>query len=71
MSRLSEVRSKAGLTQQGLAQKAGLALNTIVKLESGRADPRLKTARAIASALKVPLDELWPIDSLDLQSGRA
>lgn len=63
MSRLTQVRLQSGLTQQALANRAGLALNTIVKLEAGRADPRLRTARCIAAALNSSVEELWPPES--------
>lgn len=68
MGRLQEVRQKAGLTQEGLARKADLALNTIVKLEAGRAEPKLKTARAIASALNTTVEDIWPSTQINVSA---
>jgi transcriptional regulator with XRE-family HTH domain len=48
---LKELREKAGLTQQALAVKAGLALSYISKLEGGRANPSWTTIKALAKAL--------------------
>jgi len=51
-----EHRKAAGLTQAELAEKAGLAFETISRVESGREPPSLRTAVAIADALGVSLD---------------
>lgn len=51
--RLAEARQKCGLSQNGLAQKAGLAQQTVRKLELGRAYPALDTLERLAHALGV------------------
>src|SRR5947209_4003811 len=57
--RLRELRTAAGLTQQGLAIKAGLTVSAVVQMEAGKIkDPRMSTLRALASALDVTIDEL-------------
>jgi transcriptional regulator with XRE-family HTH domain len=55
---LRKLRQHEGLTQQGVAQVAGLALNTIAEIEQKRVENvRLSTVTALAKALKQhPLD---------------
>jgi transcriptional regulator with XRE-family HTH domain len=43
-------RSRAGLTQRGLATKAGIPQETIARIERGRVDPRLKTLDRLLEA---------------------
>ncbi|MFI6928323.1 helix-turn-helix domain-containing protein [Nonomuraea spiralis] len=53
--RIRSVRKRRGLTQQGLADLAGVSASLIRKLEQdARRDVRLETLRKIAVALKVP-----------------
>jgi DNA-binding XRE family transcriptional regulator len=49
-----------GLRQADLAAKAGLSQPTIQRLEAGGIDPHLSTARALAAALDVTVDDLFP-----------
>jgi transcriptional regulator with XRE-family HTH domain len=57
--RLKELRKAAGLTQQGLAMKAGLSISAVVQIELGKIpDPRVSTLRSLARALGVTLDAL-------------
>jgi transcriptional regulator with XRE-family HTH domain len=51
---LKRLRRQRGLTQQGLAVKAGVSLGYIARLEIGMHDPRLSTLRKLAKALRVP-----------------
>lgn len=46
-------RSANGMTQDLLAEKAGLSRATIAQIESGQGDPRLSTLTDIAGALAV------------------
>jgi transcriptional regulator with XRE-family HTH domain len=56
---LKRLRTDAGLTQRELAAKAGLSMSLVVKIEQRRkADPRLSTIVALASALGVATGEL-------------
>jgi len=50
-------RQRAGITQQALAERAGLALKTLSRIENGE-DMNLSTLTAIAAALDIPLGEL-------------
>ena len=52
-------RVKLGLTQEGLARKADIPYNSLIKLESGAIkDPRVGTLKKIAEALGISIDEL-------------
>jgi predicted transcriptional regulator len=52
-------RKKLKLTQEGLARKADISYNTVIKLESeGIIDPRMETLKKLANALNVSIDEL-------------
>ena len=56
---IKKFRKKFKLTQEGLARKADLSYNTIIKLEGGTiADPRMETLKKLAVAFNVSLDEL-------------
>ncbi|MBS1861756.1 MAG: helix-turn-helix transcriptional regulator [Actinobacteria bacterium] len=55
-------RMRAGLSQERLARKAGLALDTVHKIEHGNRNPRLVTILLLARALDVTPGEL--IDGL-------
>ncbi len=57
--RLQAARLDAGLTQQGLCQKADLSYSTLTKIERGAIkSPSIFTVQSIAEALGVTLDEL-------------
>jgi transcriptional regulator with XRE-family HTH domain len=50
--RLREERRRAALTQGELAEKAGVGINTIVRIETGEiTEPRVSTLRKLARAL--------------------
>jgi putative transcriptional regulator len=57
---LAVYRYAAGLTQSELAKRAGISRPALVNIERGRAHPRLLTIRALADALGVDPDELFP-----------
>jgi len=57
--RIKQVRKKAGWSQQKLAEKAGLSLAVITKIEQGIAKrPSIQTMMKLADALGISLDEL-------------
>ena len=56
--RIKDLRAMRGLTQAVLAERAGLSLAYIGRLETGHYDPQLSTLRKLAKALKVTLAEL-------------
>jgi transcriptional regulator with XRE-family HTH domain len=56
--RLKELRSRAGLTQPQLAERAGVSKATVADLEQGRYEPSWPMVLALAGALGVPLEDL-------------
>jgi len=56
---VKKYRTKAGWSQQKLAEKAGLSYNVITKIEQGNSKkPALDTIIKIAQAFDITLDEL-------------
>lgn len=52
-------RKKLGLSQDRLSKLAGVAYNTIVKIESGEnSNPTFETLTKIAKALDIDINEL-------------
>jgi transcriptional regulator with XRE-family HTH domain len=56
--RVKEWRERRRLTQEQLADKAGISRGFLARLETARHDPKLSTLEKIAKALRVPLTEL-------------
>jgi transcriptional regulator with XRE-family HTH domain len=52
------LRKERRLTQAELAERAGLAYETVSRVETGREPPSLRTAMALADALEEPLDSV-------------
>ncbi|MEJ2622958.1 MAG: helix-turn-helix transcriptional regulator [Candidatus Thiodiazotropha sp.] len=72
--RLGQLRKERGLTQQGLADLAGVHLTQIQRYESGAAQPTLEVMKKLAIALSASTDwllfeqdERGPDDDLKLQ----
>jgi transcriptional regulator with XRE-family HTH domain len=61
---LRRYRTQQALSQEELAEKAGLVRSTVLKLESGRAKPRPSTIRKLAKALGVKPADLMAADTL-------
>ena len=55
---LAFLRRKAGLSQEELAERAGLHRTAISLSETGRRNPRLDTMVKLADALAVPVTSL-------------
>lgn len=51
-------RESRGLTQEALAEQAGVSAPYVSQIESGKRIGAVRTLRRIAAALEVPLDEL-------------
>ena len=56
--RLKALRAKQGLSQAGLAERAGISREYIARLETGHHDPSLSTLEKLAKALRVKVGEL-------------
>ncbi|NWF25211.1 helix-turn-helix transcriptional regulator [Streptomyces sp. PKU-EA00015] len=58
--RIAGARVDASLTQEKLAERAGIDRSTIQRIELGQNDARFSHLLLIASALELPLRELIP-----------
>jgi len=58
-ARIKELRRKAGLTQEQLAERVGLDSRHLSRLEVGRHFPSLHSLERIAAALNVQLVEFF------------
>lgn len=58
--KVKTARRTALLSQEGLAQKAGVTVRTIWNIESNATLPRLSTLARIADALEIPRADLVP-----------
>ncbi len=56
--RIKTLRIRRALTQEELADKAGLSKNAVNRLELNKAEPRMSTLRKLAKALDVEPAEL-------------
>ncbi|WP_251573992.1 helix-turn-helix domain-containing protein [Limosilactobacillus agrestimuris] len=62
---IKRYRNAAGLTQQGLAEKAGLSINFVSRVEwSDNQNISLKNLTKLAQALSVPLTSLVKSDDV-------
>jgi transcriptional regulator with XRE-family HTH domain len=52
------LRDRRAMTQEVLAQKAGISRGYLARVETGRHEPTLTTLRKLAKALGVPVSEL-------------
>jgi transcriptional regulator with XRE-family HTH domain len=56
--RLKDLRIQRALTQEELAEKAGLGKNTVNRMERNLTEPHMSTVRKLAKALSVDPSEL-------------
>jgi putative transcriptional regulator len=61
-TKIRECRTKAGMTQEALAEAAGVRRETVVFLEQGKYVPSLKLAHDIARVFKVRIEEIFLFD---------
>ncbi len=59
-TQVKRVRERALLTQEELANRAGIGLTTLNRIENDRAEPHFRTIRKLAKALSVDPAELLP-----------
>jgi len=62
-TKLKELRNRKGLTQEMLANRAGVTRQTIIQLEKGDYNPSLWLAHDIAVELGTKIDELFIFES--------
>ena len=65
-NKIMELRKKSGLSQEELAEKVGVARQTISKWELGETSPDIKQAKELSKIFKVSLDELVSNDIKDI-----
>lgn len=56
--RIKQYRIKSGLTQAALGEKAKVDRNTIARLERGKHQPSLPTAKKLAEAFGVTVTDI-------------
>ena len=56
--RIQEIRKGKGIKQKELADKLGIAENTLSQYETGSREPDIETTKRIANELGVSVDEL-------------
>jgi XRE family transcriptional regulator, regulator of sulfur utilization len=57
--RLSSIREKRGLSQTQLADMAGIGRAHLSQIENGAVAARVDTLYAIATALEMPIEEMF------------
>jgi len=68
--KLAKIRKGKGLTQQEMAQKAGVGIAQIRRYEKGKSSPTLEVIKNIAKTLGVSADELIFDQGEGVASGR-
>lgn len=56
--RIQEYRQRIGLSQEQVAERAGISQNHVSRLEQGKHDPHFYTILQVAKVLNIPLDGL-------------
>ena len=56
--RLRDLRKRGLLTQRELADKSGVGVTTIIRIERNQVEPHGRTIRRLAEALEVAPEEL-------------
>jgi putative transcriptional regulator len=59
---MKEYRARLGMTQEKLAEIAGVRRETIIFLEKGKYNPSLKLAFSIAQALGTHIEDIFVFD---------
>jgi len=60
-----DARKKSGITQKQLSDKTGIAQGDISKIETGEANPSLKTLKRLASGMNMRLNiEFLPLTEM-------
>ncbi|HEV2954174.1 MAG TPA: helix-turn-helix transcriptional regulator [Candidatus Dormibacteraeota bacterium] len=57
---IGDLRRTRGLTQEELARRVRVSIRTVAAWERGESLPRQRHARALARALGVAIDDLFP-----------
>ncbi|WP_374364877.1 helix-turn-helix domain-containing protein [Cloacibacterium sp.] len=65
MSKLKQIREQQNLTQEELAEKSGISVRTIQRIESGT-EPKGHTLKALSKSLEISQNELLNFESENL-----
>lgn len=71
MQNLRRIRNERGLTQQQLAEKAGVSQGMLSRMEAGTANPTLDIIEAVAGALDVPPPLLFGMPEFQAEAWKA
>lgn len=63
--KIKELRTRKGMSQEELAQKSGLSLRTVQRIECGETEPRGDTLQRLAGTLDVTPDDLFDWTELE------
>jgi putative transcriptional regulator len=58
-NRLKELRAQAGMTQADLAARLKVSRQTVIAVETGRYDPSLPLAFAIARVFSLKIEDIF------------
>jgi len=58
--KLRDLRKRALLTQEQLAERSGVGVTTIVRIERNQVEPHARTIRKLAEALAMDPKDLLP-----------
>lgn len=61
--KIKQIRKTAKLTQEKLAEKTGLSVEYISRIERGVAQPSFKTIEMLADALNVTVKDFWDFNA--------
>ncbi len=61
-TRLKEIRSQRGLSQEELAERAGISQNHLSQIECGKRQPSMAVAEALVIALNIPISDILGVD---------
>ena len=64
-NKVKKYREEAGITQEGLAQQAGVSRQSIISIEKGQYVPTTILALKISKLLKVPVEDLFVLEKKD------
>ena len=58
-NRVKEMRTQKGMTQEELADSAGVSRQTIISIESGRYNPSIMLAYKLSTTFGLSIEELF------------
>ena len=64
--KIALLRKQKGLTQEQLAERAGVTVRTIQRIESGETIPRAYTLQNLAKSLEVEFEEFMAVQNQDM-----